>query len=127
MSPWSKLALAIAVEVCATMALRQSEGFTKPGWTAAMFVGYAIAFYLLSQITDDLGIGTIYAVWSGAGTAIVAAIGVWAFGEELSVLRVAGIVLIVLGVVALNLGGAGGHGSGEHASGPPAPAAAAGD
>lgn len=114
MSPWTKLALAIAVEVCATLALRQSEGFTKPGWTAAMIVGYGVAFYLLSTITKDLEIGTIYAVWSGAGTAIVAAIGVWAFDEELSVLRVAGIVLIVLGVVALNLGGAS-HG-GERAS-----------
>lgn len=115
MSPWIKLALAIAVEVCATLALRQSEGFTKPGWTVAMIVGYGVAFYLLSTITDDLEIGTIYAVWSGAGTAIVAAIGVWAFDEELSVLRVVGIVLIVLGVVALNLGGAA-HGGGEHAS-----------
>lgn len=122
MSPWIKLAAAIAVEVCATLALRQSEGFSKPGWTVLMFVGYGVAFYLLSQITDELEIGTIYAVWSGAGTAIVAAIGVWAFDEELSVLRVAGIVLIVTGVVALNLGGAA-HGE-QARSGPPAPSAA---
>ncbi|MBJ7470840.1 MAG: multidrug efflux SMR transporter [Solirubrobacteraceae bacterium] len=114
MSPWIKLAAAIALEVCATLALRQSDGFSKPGWTILMIVGYLLAFYILSKITSELAIGTIYAVWSGAGTAVVAAIGIWIFDEELTALRVGGIVLIVLGVVALNLGGSG---HGEQAQG----------
>ncbi len=122
MSPWIKLAAAIAIEVCATLALRQSDGFTRPGWTAVMIVGYIAAFYILSQITSELAIGTIYAVWSGAGTAIVAAIGVWVLDEELSALRVGGIVLIVLGVVALNLGGSGHAPTAEASAAPPATA-----
>lgn len=122
MSPWTKLAAAIAIEVCATLALRQSDGFTKLGWTAAMLAGYIVAFYILSTITDQLPIGTIYAVWSGAGTAVVAAIGIWAFDEELSALRVGGLVLIVVGVVALNLGSAGHGGTAEASAAPPAAA-----
>lgn len=120
MGPWTKLALAIVVEVAATLALRQSDGMTQPIWTAAMVIGYLISFWLLAQITGDLEIGVIYAVWSAAGTALVAAIGIALFGEQLSVLKAVGLLLIISGVVALNLGGGGGHGK---AAGSPAPPA----
>lgn len=116
MGPWTKLALAIVVEVAATLALRQSDGMTQPLWTAAMVIGYLISFWLLAQITGDLEIGVIYAVWSAAGTALVAAIGIAIFGEQLSALKIVGIALIIAGVVALNLGGGGGHG--ERAASP---------
>ncbi len=75
MGPWLKLALAIVVEVLATVALRQSQGFSQVGWTIVMVVGYLVSFWLLAQITDQLEIGVIYAVWSAAGTAIVAVLG----------------------------------------------------
>lgn len=111
MSPWTKLALAIIVEVAATIALRQSDGFSHIGWSVAMVVGYLLSFWLLAQITSDLEIGVIYAVWSAAGTAIVAVLGVALFDEGVSPLKIGGIVLIILGVIALNLGGGGGHGA----------------
>lgn len=110
MGPWLKLAIAIVVEVLATVALRQSQGFTQVGWTIVMAVGYLTSFWLLAQITDQLEIGVIYAVWSAAGTAIVAVLGIALFNEGVSPLKVAGLVLIIAGVVALNLGGGGGHG-----------------
>lgn len=112
MSPWVKLGIAIVVEVTATIALRQSDGLSNPWWTALMVGGYIVSFWLLSQITAELEIGIIYAIWSGAGTAIVAVIGVWAFSEDLSALKVAGLVMIIGGVAALNLAG-GGHGEGS--------------
>lgn len=123
MGPWTKLALAIVVEVAATLALRQSDGMTQPVWTAAMVIGYLVSFWLLAQITGDLEIGVIYAVWSAAGTALVAAIGIALFGEQLSALKLVGIALIIAGVVALNLGGGGGHGEAASRSAPPTPTA----
>ncbi|MET0715551.1 MAG: SMR family transporter, partial [Mycetocola sp.] len=48
-------------------------------------------------------LGVAYAVWSGAGTAAVAAIGIAVLGEEATVLKGAGIGLIIVGVVAVNL------------------------
>lgn len=125
MSPWAKLAIAILVEVGATISLRQSDNLSNLGWTAAMIVGYIASFWLLAQITDQLEIGTIYAVWSGAGTAIVAALGVWLFDERVTGARIAGVVLIILGVVALNLDG-GGHGGEAKADRGGSDAAAAG-
>jgi small multidrug resistance pump len=113
-----KLAIAIVVEVAATVALRQSQGFSQLGWTIGMLAGYAASFWLLAQITGDLEIGVIYAVWSAAGTAIIAVIGIAVFGETLSGVKVLGLALIIGGVIALNLGGA-------HAEAADAPAAPA--
>jgi len=104
MGPWTKLAFAIVVEVAATIALRQSNGLSHVGWSIVMVAGYLVSFYLLSQITGDLEIGVIYAVWSAAGTAIVAVLGIALFNEGVSPLKIAGLVLIIGGVIALNVG-----------------------
>jgi small multidrug resistance pump len=119
MSPWVKLAFAIGLEVCATISLRQSHNFTNLWWSAAMVVGYIGSFALLAQITDQLEIGVIYAIWSAAGTAVVATLGIMLFNEQLTLTKVIGLVLIIAGVVALNLGESGGSGE-ESANAPPA-------
>lgn len=118
MSPWAKLAIAILLEVGATISLRQSDNFSNLWWSAAMVTGYLGSFWFLAQITDQLEIGTIYAIWSGAGTAVIAALGVALFDEKVSVLRVCGVLLIVLGVIALNLGGSGEGSHSKAADGP---------
>lgn len=100
------LAGAIAAEVFATTAMKCSDGFSKLWPTLLTLLGYVVSFVLLSQTLKTLSIGTAYAIWSGAGTATVALIGLALFGEGLSFTKVAGIALIIGGVVVLNLGGA---------------------
>lgn len=102
---WVLLAIAIASEIVATTSLKQSEGFTKPGWSVVVVVGYAISFFLMSQVLKTVPVSVAYAIWSGAGTAVVAAIGMIVLGEPVSLLKVGGIAMIVAGVVALNMGG----------------------
>lgn len=103
---WLILAGAIIAEVMATTALKLSEGFTHKGWALVVVAGYAAAFVLLAQaLKMQMEMGTAYAVWAGAGTAAIAAIGVLFLGESLTLAKVAGIVLIVGGVVVLNLAG----------------------
>ncbi|MFF7263702.1 DMT family transporter [Streptomyces sp. NPDC008159] len=100
------LGFAIAAEVVATTAMKYSEGFSKVGPSLITGIGYLISFGLLAQALRSMSIGTAYAIWSGVGTASVAALGLVLFGEGLSPAKAAGIVLIVAGVVVLNLGGA---------------------
>jgi small multidrug resistance pump len=102
---WAYLALAIAFEVAGTTAMKLSDGFRKPGWALAMFVAYTACFALVAVAIRRIELGVAYAIWAGVGTAVVAVLGVAVFGEPLTALKVAGVVLIVLGVVALNLGG----------------------
>ncbi|MGC4192765.1 MAG: multidrug efflux SMR transporter [Thermomicrobiales bacterium] len=102
---WVLLAIAIASEIVATTSLKQSEGFSKPWWSVVVVVGYAVSFFLMSQVLRTIPVSVAYAVWSGAGTAVVAAIGMVFLGEPVSLLKVGGIAMIVAGVVALNAGG----------------------
>ncbi|WP_326822747.1 DMT family transporter [Streptosporangium sp. NBC_01756] len=103
---WLILAGAIIAEVLATTALKLSDGFAHKGWALGVVAGYAAAFLLLAQALKlHLEVGTAYAVWAGAGTAVIAAIGVLFLGETLTLAKVAGIALIIGGVLVLNLAG----------------------
>ncbi|QLJ01035.1 multidrug efflux SMR transporter [Streptomyces sp. NEAU-sy36] len=100
------LAGAIAAEVCATTAMKYSHGFSRPWPSLVTALGYLVSFVLLAQTLKSVQIGTAYAIWSGVGTAAIAVLGLLLFGEGLGMAKIAGIVLIIGGVVVLNLGGA---------------------
>ncbi|MFB4425344.1 multidrug efflux SMR transporter [Streptomyces sp. QL37] len=103
---YGMLAAAIAAEVAGTTAMKYSEGFTRLWPSLITVVGYVLAFALLAQTLKTLSIGTAYAIWAGTGTAAVAAIGILWMGESASLVKLAGIALVVAGVVVLNVGGA---------------------
>ncbi|MEI7030000.1 multidrug efflux SMR transporter [Streptomyces pratensis] len=100
------LAAAIAAEVAGTTAMKYSDGFTRLWPSLGTAVGYLIAFTLLAQTLKTLSVGTAYAIWAGVGTAAVALIGMLFLGESGSLVKIAGVALVVAGVVVLNLGGA---------------------
>lgn len=102
------LALAIAAEVTGTVALRASHGLTRPGPSVVVLAGYGLSFWLMGRVLTQLPLSVTYAIWSAAGTAVVAAIGIVLFDEPATALRLASLALIVVGVVGLNLAG-GGH------------------
>lgn len=103
MSPWIYLSVAIASEVIATSALKAAEGFTRLGPSVVVVAGYALAFYFLSLTLKTIPLGVAYAVWSGAGVALIALIGWTWYGQTLDAVAIVGIALIVAGVVVLNL------------------------
>ncbi|MET9343263.1 MULTISPECIES: DMT family transporter [unclassified Nonomuraea] len=104
---WLLLFGAIATEVVATSALKLSNGFSHLGWSLVVVAGYVASFVLLAQVLKaHMDVGTAYAVWSGVGTAAIALIGAAFLGESLTLAKVAGILLIIGGVVVLNLAGA---------------------
>ena len=100
------LSLAIVTEVAGTVALRYSDGFTRPLPSVVVVVGYGISFWLLALVLKELSIGVTYAVWSAAGTALIATIGFVAFGEPATAAKLASLGLIIAGVIGLNLAGA---------------------
>jgi small multidrug resistance pump len=100
------LAAAIALEVVATVALKASDGFSRPVPSAIVVAGYLLSFWLLALVLKQLSVGTTYAIWSAVGTAAVALIGIAMYGETASMLKLASLGLIVLGVIGLNAAGA---------------------
>ena len=100
---WLYLAIAVSAEVMATTALKFSEGFTKPIPSLLVVLGYAGAFYFLSKVLNQLPISAAYAIWSGAGVALVGIVAwIW-LGQKLDMGALVGIGLIISGVLVINL------------------------
>lgn len=100
---WLYLAIAISGEIIGTTALKASNGFTNIGSSLIAVVGYGVAFYFLALVLKIIPVGIAYAIWSGAGVAIIALIGLFAFGQKLDIAGIIGISLIVAGVIVLNV------------------------
>ncbi len=106
---WLTLAGAIVLEVFATLSLRASEGFRRRRWMAPVILGYTASFTML-WVTLRLGmpVGVAYGVWSACGVALVAVLARALFAEPLSATMLAGIALIIGGVLTIQLSGAAG-------------------
>lgn len=103
------LALAVAIigEVTATVSLKLSEGFSKPVPSVVVVVGYLVAFGALAKVLQlGMPIGVAYAIWCAFGIAAVATIGVVLFGEPINATVVVGLLMVIGGVVAIELGSA---------------------
>jgi len=105
MQHWFFLAAAIALEVAGTTSMKLSDGFTKLIPSVLLFVFYAASFVALTFALKKIDVSIAYAVWSGFGTALIATIGILFFRESVSGLKLACILLIILGVVGLNFTG----------------------
>jgi small multidrug resistance pump len=97
------LAAAILSEVIATSALKASDGLQHWRPAVLVVVGYVCAFYALAQALRTIPVGVAYAIWSGVGIVIVSLIGYWLFKQRLSTGELAGIALIAVGVVVLQV------------------------
>lgn len=103
MNAWLYLAIAICAEVIATTSLKYAEGFTKPLPTLAVALGYGISFFLLSLILKTIPVSITYAIWAGAGVALVTIVGWLWLGQKLDAGALVGIGLIVAGVIVINV------------------------
>ena len=100
------LGVAIVIEVGASALLPKAEVFTHLGWTTAVLVGYSLSIWLLTVVVKHMTVSVAYAIWAGAGTALVAVVGLFFLGEHLTWVKALSLAMIVAGVVGLNLAGA---------------------
>ncbi len=102
MQKWILLIFAIICEVIGTSSLKASEGFTRLWPSVVVVVGYSISFYLLSLTLKTIPVGIVYAIWAGAGIALISLVA-WIFlGQALDLPAIIGIVFIISGVVIIN-------------------------
>ncbi|WP_137975095.1 multidrug efflux SMR transporter [Pseudomonas sp. F(2018)] len=110
MSGYLYLAIAIVAEVIATTALKAVEGFSKPLPLILVVVGYGIAFWMLSLVMKSIPVGVTYAIWSGLGIVLISIAGLVIYGQKLDLAALAGIGLIIAGVLVIQLfSGSTGH------------------
>ncbi|MGB7317772.1 MAG: multidrug efflux SMR transporter [Planktotalea sp.] len=100
---WIILAISGGLEVVWATALKASEGFSKPLYSGIVAVAAFLSFWLLAYAMRSLPLGTAYPVWVGIGAIGSFIMGIYAFGETASPLRLASAGLIVIGIAGLKL------------------------
>jgi small multidrug resistance pump len=103
--PWIFLTVAILFEVAGITSMKLSRGLTETGPSIAVVVFYICSAAAVILAMKKLELSTAYAIWSGVGTALAAAIGVAYFREPMTLLKIGSLALVILGVVGLSIAG----------------------
>ena len=97
------LIIAIAAEVVATSALKESAEFSKPLPSIISIVSYCVAFYCLSLTLKTIPLGITYAIWAGVGIVSIAIVGAFVYKQVPDLPAILGMGFIVIGVVVINV------------------------
>lgn len=100
---WIYLLVAGLFETVWAVSLKYSDGFSRLWPSLVTVAAMAVSLYFLSLALRTLPLGTTYAVWTGIGAVGAAILGVVLFGEPSAPLRIASILLIVIGIAGLRL------------------------
>lgn len=98
---WIILLIAGILEFVWATGLKYSEGFTKLGPSVFTLITMGISFYLLSLSMKVLPVGVSYTVWTGIGAVGAVVIGYFVFHEPISLLKLAFLGMIILGILGL--------------------------
>lgn len=103
---WFLLVIAGLCEVAFATCLgkaNESSGTTTVYWFIGFLVFLSISMFLLVRATQELPIGTAYAVWTGIGAVGTALIGIVFFKEPATFWRLFFIFTLIGSIVGLKL------------------------
>lgn len=100
---WIILLLAGLLEIGWAVGLKYTDGFRSAGPTIATVTVLGLSVYMLGLAMRGLPLGTAYAIWTGIGTLGTVGVGMLVFGESVSVVRIACIALILIGICGLKV------------------------
>ena len=100
---WLLLILAGLFEIGWAIGLKYTDGFTRLWPSVFTLLSMAFSVLLLGLAVKQLPIGTAYGVWVGIGAMGTAIAGIILLGEGVSLLKIAILILILLGVLGLKL------------------------
>lgn len=98
---WFVLIIAGLLEVVWAVGLKYTHGFSRL-WPSVMTItAMVVSMALLSWAMKSLPVGTAYAVWTGIGAVGAAIAGIVLLGESVTLVRLASLALIVIGIIGL--------------------------
>lgn len=100
---WLLLIVSGLLDVGWAISTKYTEGYTRPGWTILSLVLLAAFVYLIGRVVEVLPVGTAFAVWTGIGVTGTVLLGIVLFGESINLMRLGGVALIFIGILALRL------------------------
>jgi len=82
---------------------QQSESYlhslTQYWWVIGLAIGiYVFIFFYYAYVLRTLAIGVLYPAYTGLSIVLVLLMGVWLFGENITLWQIAGCLLIICGI-----------------------------
>jgi small multidrug resistance pump len=100
---WVLLGAAIVTEVAGSLSLKGALEY--PALYVVVVVGYLAAFVLLTLVLRaGMPVGVAYGIWGALGVALTALLSALIFGEPLTPLMIAGMALVIVGVLCVEVG-----------------------
>ena len=103
LSAWLLLLLAGLFEVGFTTFLKLSQGFSRLLPSVGFILCAGISFWLLTKATLHIPLGTAYAVWTGVGVIGTVLVGIVAFGDSTSLVRMLCMLMLITAIVGLKI------------------------
>ena len=96
------LIFAIITGVAANGYLKTTEGFTKINSTIFCITSIIICIFCLSKAMSLIPVGFVYATYGALTITAVTLFGIFKYNQNPNLYGVAGIILIIIGVILLN-------------------------
>lgn len=100
---WIYLAIAAAFEITFALSMKYSEGFTRPGPTVVTVIAVIGGITFLTLAMKTLPVGVAYPIWTAIGALGTVALGAALLGETLTLLKIASVTAIAIGVAGLKI------------------------
>lgn len=103
---WILLIIAGLFEVAFASCLakaKEATGAVATYWYIGFVIALTISMFLLIKATEELPIGTAYAVWTGIGAAGTVLMGIFVFKEPAEFWRIFFLVTLIASIVGLKV------------------------
>ena len=101
---WILLALAIVAEITGTLSMKWASVSGGHTGFILMLVMIALPYIFLAFAVKKIALGVAYALWEGIGILLITIFSVLLFDETLSMIKIAGLVTLVAGIVLIKSG-----------------------
>jgi small multidrug resistance pump len=99
------LILAIITGIASNGFLKTTEGFSKLGPTIFCIISIIICIFCLSKAMSIIPVGFTYATYGALTITAVTLFGIIKYNQTPNIYGTAGLILIILGVILLNIFG----------------------
>jgi quaternary ammonium compound-resistance protein SugE len=82
---------------------RESTGISTTYWYGGFLICLTISMFLLVRVTQNLPIGTAYAVWTGIGAVGTVLVGIILFKEPADFWRLFFITTLIISIIGLKI------------------------
>jgi quaternary ammonium compound-resistance protein SugE len=82
---------------------KESTGISATYWYSGFLICLTISMYLLVKVTQELPIGTAYAVWTGIGAVGTVLVGIIVFKEPADFWRLFFITTLIISIIGIKI------------------------